>query len=187
MYLDNIHAEKIWSLDDDDRRYALASRASRGAAQALRMIELERRGAKQAQLRAQAEAERIALDEQWAAEVRERVRIQEAEEQGRIIEAKKRANDMDIYYEPQSGMARDIIKEICDFRGVTPEAVKSKSRRRRVCLVRNEVAYWIRSKKKMSMPQIAEILGGRDHTTIYHSLRRYAAKHGLPEVVGAGK
>lgn len=53
--------------------------------------------------------------------------------------------------------------------------VISQQRSRPIVLARNEAAYRMKTETTMSLPAIGKRLGGRDHTTILHSIRRHKA------------
>jgi chromosomal replication initiator protein len=50
------------------------------------------------------------------------------------------------------------------------------SRARAVSLPRQLTMYLIREETRTSLPQIGEILGGRDHTTVMHGCAKIAAQ-----------
>lgn len=76
-----------------------------------------------------------------------------------------------------------IFREVCALRGMSTTAVRARTRRADIAAVRQEAAYEIRRRTSLSLPQIANILGCQDHTTILHAVRIWptkAAKLGIP-------
>jgi len=61
-----------------------------------------------------------------------------------------------------------IIKAVVKFFGVTEERLIGKQRSRDIALPRQIAMYLIREETSASLPQIGEVLGGRDHTTILY-------------------
>ena len=71
---------------------------------------------------------------------------------------------------PRSGsLSSDhIIKAVAKYFGVTEERLLGKQRSRDIALPRQIAMYLIREETSASLPQIGEVLGGRDHTTILY-------------------
>src|SRR5512138_1428767 len=65
---------------------------------------------------------------------------------------------------------QEILTEVCDFYAVEPTEVKSNRRRLAVILPRQVAAFLMRDLTLHSLPTIANILGGRDHSTIHHAV-----------------
>jgi chromosomal replication initiator protein len=57
--------------------------------------------------------------------------------------------------------------------GLTKEEIISRSRKRECVESRHLMAYIIKRKTRFSLKHIGERLGGRDHTTIIHSVRTF--------------
>jgi chromosomal replication initiation ATPase DnaA len=68
-----------------------------------------------------------------------------------------------------------IITEVIHKHGLTRVQLRSKCQTPQYVAARQELAYRLREELALSYPQIGEILG-KDHSTIMHSCRRYAAK-----------
>jgi chromosomal replication initiator protein len=66
----------------------------------------------------------------------------------------------------------DIIAEVASYFGVTPEDLASPARHRGLVTARHVAIYLCRSLTDLSLPQIGELFGGRDHTTVLHSLKK---------------
>ena len=63
---------------------------------------------------------------------------------------------------------RRRVNEICERHGLPVEAVRGPSRCQRVIPARKAVARFLRHEKHMSLSQIGDFLGGRDHTSIHY-------------------
>jgi len=75
-----------------------------------------------------------------------------------------------LYFDNQI-KADEILQVVCDYFGFEVKAIVGKRRTKDICLCRF-VAIWIlRNNTKMSLKEIGEKLGGRDHTTVIHSVR----------------
>lgn len=75
---------------------------------------------------------------------------------------------------------RQIIAEVCVARGVHPRDLYSMSRSRPIVAVRQECCWRIRNEvlvqgRQISLPEIGRQLGGLDHTTVLHSIRKFDA------------
>lgn len=68
----------------------------------------------------------------------------------------------------------EIVRLVSETFGVSVERIISKERTREVALPRQIAMYLMREELKISLPQIGEILGGRDHTTIMHGCDKVA-------------
>ncbi|MDX1437833.1 MAG: helix-turn-helix domain-containing protein, partial [Anaerolineales bacterium] len=62
----------------------------------------------------------------------------------------------------------DIIEAVSEVFEVSEESLLGRSRARKVALPRQIAMYLLRKEAHISLPQIGEQLGGRDHTTIMH-------------------
>ncbi len=65
---------------------------------------------------------------------------------------------------------RQIQKAVCDFYKIRITEIKSKSRTRNIAIPRHVAAYLSREYTNTSLPEIGRAFGGRDHTTIIHSV-----------------
>ncbi|MGE5221894.1 MAG: chromosomal replication initiator protein DnaA [Omnitrophica WOR_2 bacterium] len=68
----------------------------------------------------------------------------------------------------------DIVRAVADNFGVTMEQLLSKDRSHDIALPRQIAMYLLREESKISLPQIGETLGGRDHTTIMYGCDKVA-------------
>ena len=72
--------------------------------------------------------------------------------------------------------AEAIIRDVCREHQVAIREVMGRRGRPQAKLVaaRAEIVRRIRETTRLSLPQIGAVLGGRDHTTILHYLRKAA-------------
>jgi len=68
--------------------------------------------------------------------------------------------------------ADQLLREICDYLGVTVEAICGRSRQRPIVTARQTAMYVIRELTDLSYPAIARLFGGRDHTTVIHAVEK---------------
>jgi chromosomal replication initiator protein len=62
----------------------------------------------------------------------------------------------------------EIVRHVADSFGVTVERILGRDRSRQVALPRQIAMYLLREEANISLPQIGETLGGRDHTTVMY-------------------
>ena len=55
------------------------------------------------------------------------------------------------------------------------EKVMSRDRTKEVALTRQVIMYLMREEANASLPQIGQMMGGRDHTTVMHACERVSA------------
>jgi chromosomal replication initiator protein len=68
----------------------------------------------------------------------------------------------------------DIVNRVASQYGLTVERILSRERSREVALPRQIIMYLLRQDANISLPQIGEALGGRDHTTILYGCGKIA-------------
>jgi chromosomal replication initiator protein len=68
----------------------------------------------------------------------------------------------------------EVIRKVADVFGVTLERILGRDRSREVALPRQIAMYLLREEAKISLPQIGEALGGRDHTTVMYGCDKIA-------------
>jgi hypothetical protein len=73
-------------------------------------------------------------------------------------------------------MWRIIVREVCQKHGVPEIDIFSHRRPHNVVLARHEMMYRMRHETPLSLPQIGKRLGGRDHTTVLHGIRKHQAR-----------
>jgi chromosomal replication initiator protein len=67
-----------------------------------------------------------------------------------------------------------IVLAVADTFGVSPEDLKSNSRRREISMARQIGMYLMRQHTALSLPKIGEQFGGKDHTTVIYSCEKVA-------------
>jgi len=65
-----------------------------------------------------------------------------------------------------------IIETVVSYTGVPVKLVLSKSRKFKVALARQLIAYFLKMYSPMTLVQIGQLIGSRDHTTVIHSISR---------------
>jgi len=67
---------------------------------------------------------------------------------------------------------RRVVDVVATSFGITSEKLMGRSRTREVALPRQVVMYLLRKEANVSLPQIGEALGGRDHTTVIYACEK---------------
>jgi chromosomal replication initiator protein len=77
---------------------------------------------------------------------------------------------------PQRGSLepRQVLMAVASVFGLSPEELLGRSRSRDVALPRQVAMYLMREEVNASLPQIGEVLGGRDHTTVMYACEKVA-------------
>lgn len=73
-----------------------------------------------------------------------------------------------------------ILREVARKYRYDVAQLKGHSRNTYVVKARQEAIYRIRAETELSLPQIGKIMGGRDHTTAMHSIKKHAERFNLP-------
>jgi chromosomal replication initiator protein len=68
----------------------------------------------------------------------------------------------------------EVIRRVAEAFGVTLDHLLSRDRSRQVALPRQIAMYLLREESNVSLPQIGEALGGRDHTTVMYACDKIA-------------
>lgn len=76
---------------------------------------------------------------------------------------------------PEPGHWKDIVDEVCAKHGVTRSEIMGIRRAMKLVAARQEAMYRMSRETSFSLPQIGKRLGGRDHTTVLHGIRRHEA------------
>lgn len=71
---------------------------------------------------------------------------------------------------PQSPAA--ILHVVCSYYHVEMDALKSSNRARAIAWPRQVAMYLLRTETDLSLPQIGQLLGGRDHTTVLYGVEK---------------
>ena len=67
-----------------------------------------------------------------------------------------------------------ILRAVAVYFQVDLEALRGKSRKRSVAWPRQIAMYLLRQETSLSLPQIGQWMGGRDHTTVMHGCEKVA-------------
>lgn len=67
-----------------------------------------------------------------------------------------------------------IVREVAHSFGISTDAMISRDRSRQVAFPRQIAMYLLREEANISLPQIGEALGGRDHTTVMYGCEKIA-------------
>ena len=73
------------------------------------------------------------------------------------------------FYKQQK--ADEILQVVCDYFGFEVKAIVGKRRMQSISLCRFVCIWMLRKYTRMSLKEIGEKLGGRDHTTVIYSIR----------------
>ncbi len=68
--------------------------------------------------------------------------------------------------------ADDIIKEVCNFYSIKPTQLKGPKRDASLVRARQITMYMLKAELKLTLVEIGNILGGRDHTTVMHGVEK---------------
>lgn len=71
---------------------------------------------------------------------------------------------------------KQIVTEVCAKHNIGRVEILSRTRRYAVVHARHEAMWRMRAETTLSLPEIAKRLGGLDHTTVLHGIRRHEAK-----------
>lgn len=84
-----------------------------------------------------------------------------------------RSVDEFINFPGRSGLSVPRINQVCaDFFGISEPAITGRTKSRRVVWARQTCCWLARRMTDLSYPEIGRAIGGRDHTTIMHSVRQ---------------
>jgi chromosomal replication initiator protein len=67
-----------------------------------------------------------------------------------------------------------VVDVVAASFGITREKLLGRGRTREVALPRQVVMYLLRQEANVSLPQIGEVIGGRDHTTVIYACEKVA-------------
>lgn len=99
---------------------------------------------------------------------------QEAEKRRAALEAERRAFRPEVPdLQMMAGGHRWIIRAIAQHHGVLVAEIKGQRRTRDIVVPRQQAmaALWIEC-PHLSLPQIGRLVGGKDHTTVLHAIRK---------------
>ena len=93
---------------------------------------------------------------------------------GRPISPELAREALKNYLQLQSNKmdAEGIVKTVCAYYTVKPNAIRGKGRAQKVVFPRQVAMYLLKKFTKLSLQEIGSALGGRDHSTVLHSLSK---------------
>jgi chromosomal replication initiator protein len=68
----------------------------------------------------------------------------------------------------------DVINKVADAFGTTVDRILGRERTQEIALPRQVAMYLLREEANISLPQIGDALGGRDHTTVMYACQKVA-------------
>ena len=68
-----------------------------------------------------------------------------------------------------------VLDVVAEEYGLSPEDLSRRGRSKEVVLPRQVAMYLLREVTQLSLPQIGELVGGRDHTTVMHGINKIAS------------
>jgi len=92
--------------------------------------------------------------------------------------AQQQLADLLTDIEPKPRTDAQLLDEIAGILGFEVEALKGKSRQRPLVTGRQIAMYVFREQTDLSYPSIARLFGGRDHTTVIHSVEKISRQMG---------
>lgn len=69
-----------------------------------------------------------------------------------------------------------IVEQVCIAHQVTRSELLGAQRSKKITAARHEAMYRMKTETTLSLPQIGQRLGGKDHTTVLHGVRRHEAR-----------
>lgn len=103
-----------------------------------------------------------------------RLREKVAKQQAKIAKLCTALEAAGVVADPQTG--RKLAESIAIKHGISFSEMISSRRAPHLVRARQEAMWHLREHTKLSYPQIAYILGKRDHTTIIHGIKRHAER-----------
>ena len=77
-----------------------------------------------------------------------------------------------------------IVDTVCSFYAVTPQALSSQSRGKRVTTARHVAMYLLRQETCQPLTEIGRLFGDRDHSTVLYACRKIEREvHALPDTL----
>ena len=85
-----------------------------------------------------------------------------------------------------------ILNKVCDYYGIKPDLLQSRSRKREIVQARQVAMYFSKNMTNSSLSAIGSVIGGRDHATVLHACKAVKNlketntdfKHQLKEIEG---
>ncbi|MBI3887504.1 hypothetical protein HY310_00355 [Candidatus Microgenomates bacterium] len=68
--------------------------------------------------------------------------------------------------------ARVVLETVCNYYTLPMKLIKGEKRDKSIALPRQIIMYLLKKKTRMTLDEIGDYLGGRDHTTIMHGVEK---------------
>lgn len=94
------------------------------------------------------------------------------EEQQITLELAKQVLTGHLGHNDSNLSTKKIIREVCEHFGVESGLILGSKRQKELVYPRQITMYLLRELMKQSYPQIGEVLGGKDHTTVMHGVEK---------------
>lgn len=78
------------------------------------------------------------------------------------------------------GKINRTLEKVCKHYSVNEYNMKSKSRKRNIVTARQMCMYFLRTNLSLTLNEIGRITGGRDHTTVIHSINLIKSQLSIP-------
>jgi chromosomal replication initiator protein len=75
-------------------------------------------------------------------------------------------------FQHQPLSVEEVLGTVADYYRINIDDLKGRGRNKEVVLPRQMAMYFLREETSASLPQIGELLGGRDHTTVMYSVEK---------------
>jgi len=93
------------------------------------------------------------------------------------IDLAKQALEKFIVKKDRAVTSDDIINAVCGYFNVKMADLRSKKRTKSISFPRQIAMYLLREKQNMSLQEVGSMFGGRDHSTVVHSVNSIAEKY----------
>lgn len=70
-----------------------------------------------------------------------------------------------------------IINIVCEETSVSIEKINSKSRKYKTVLARGLISHFARKHTKLTLTEIGQLIGGRDHATVLYHTDQYESRY----------
>lgn len=81
-------------------------------------------------------------------------------------------SDEPIFFGERRPTIEQIVRAVCSFYAIPLVDIESNRRTAKIVIRRQIAMYLARKITSRSLPEIARIMGGRDHTTVYHAYKK---------------
>jgi len=96
---------------------------------------------------------------------------------GLTIDLAKEALDKFIVKKDKAVSSDEIVDAVCKYFNVKMADLRSKKRTKSISFPRQIAMYLLREKQNMSLQEVGSLFGGRDHSTVLHSVNSIANRY----------